>query len=457
MALQHDYRPVANGLRTDHPIEGLPFVDDALLPLDDPDAIEAIGRGRGEGMWGRTDPCAQGWAAFTTDPRRTDLAWVVRWHPEHGRSVVLYLDEDASGAYTTYEEEALLFRSGGYWWDGATWYRPSQVFDASREVYVNRPAPGALTVTAADLLDSGSTDPSRGVVLDIADVDLDVGGRGARWRDDLALWARQHTGRHPAGCVVGLSAPELHAAHLLGVAELAETAGIAASTLRAYLARGESDVPVPQAVVGGRDMWSRPVAEDWAEQRRRSAEGIAEVIGDQEHPNLDRGVADLWQEFTRQFTSRLWDTTTWRKRFALRWRTKSAVEEIATDLAWNVAGGLRRIIPLSDLGHTVHDAVLYRFVYWQRITAKDPEEDFDAPGAFLPLGRQVAHMLDWLIRHHHSQAASTVAAIVGDAERDLKLPAALTGYSLRKAMGLDGKLDAETYNAFFDRALPPER
>ena len=140
---------------------------------------------------------------------------------------------------------------------------------------------------------------------------------------------------------------------------------------------------------------------------------------------------------------------------ALRWRTKSAVEEIATDLAWNVAGDLPRIVPISDLGHTVRDAVLYRFISWQRLNAEDPE-DLTAPGAYLPLGRQVAHMLDWLIRHHHGQAAHVVATIVSDAERELNLPATLTGYSLRKAMGLDGKLNAETYNAFFDRALPPE-
>lgn len=455
MALRHDYRPVANGLRTDHPIEGLPFVDDALLDLDDPDAIEAIGRGAGGGMWGRTDRCREGWAAFTTDPRRTDLAWVVRWHPEHGRSVVVYRDEDASGTYMTYQEEALLFRCGGYWFDGTTWYRPSQVFDASRETYVNRPVPGALTVSAADLLDGGSTDPGRGTVLDITDLDADAGGRGARWRDDLARWAGQHTGRHLAGCVVGLSAPELTAGQLLGVAELAEAAGIAASTLRAYLARGEADVPAPQASVGGRDLWSRPVAEDWAEDRSRSHDGIAEVLGDKDHPHLDRGVAELWQEYTRRFTSRLWDNMSWRKRFALRWRTKTAVEEIATDLAWNVAGDLRRIVPTSDLGFVVREAVLYQFVDWQRLTENGPE-DLTAPGAFLPLGRQVAHMLDWLIRHDHSQAAHVVATIVGDAETDLNLPAALTGYSLRHAMGLDGKLDAATYNAFFDRALPPQ-
>jgi hypothetical protein len=193
----------------------------------------------------------------------------------------------------------------------------------------------------------------------------------------------------------------------------------------------------------------------WAEQRSRSRDGIAATLGDQEHPNLDRGVAELWQEFTRQFTSRLWDTATWRKRFALRWRTKAAVADLANDLAWHVAGGLHRIVPIDDLGHTVRDAVLYRFVSWQRLTEKRPQ-DLDGPGAYLPIGRQVAHMLDWLIRHDHGQGAHIVATIVGEAERELKIPAKLTGYSLRKAMSLNGKLDAQTYANLFDRALPPE-
>lgn len=37
-----------------------------------------------------------------------------------------------------------------------------------------------------------------------------------------------------------------------------------------------------------------------------------------------------------------------------------------------------------------------------------------------------------------------MATIVGEAERELKIPAKVTGNSLRKAMSLDGKLDAET-------------
>ena len=70
--------------------------------------------------------------------------------------------------------------------------------------------------------------------------------------------------------VVGLIAPELSGDQLINATELAQIGGVAPSTLRAYLSRGESEVPSPQAVVGGRAMWARPVAEEWAERRRTS-------------------------------------------------------------------------------------------------------------------------------------------------------------------------------------------
>ena len=91
-------------------------------------------------MWGREDRCrGGGWEAFTTDPIRHDLAWCVRWHPDYGRSVLLYRDEDAAQAYELWYGAQLLYRSGGYWWDGTTWYRPSQVWDVASEDYFRRP------------------------------------------------------------------------------------------------------------------------------------------------------------------------------------------------------------------------------------------------------------------------------------------------------------------------------
>ncbi|MDO0938995.1 hypothetical protein QQY66_47505 [Streptomyces sp. DG2A-72] len=71
-------RPVANSTSTDHPIPGLPFINDGRLPLDKPDAIERTGRNQGERLWGRTDRAGDGgWVAFTTEPKNPSFAWAV--------------------------------------------------------------------------------------------------------------------------------------------------------------------------------------------------------------------------------------------------------------------------------------------------------------------------------------------------------------------------------------------
>jgi hypothetical protein len=82
-------------------------------------------------------------------------------------------------------DTAQLFRSGGYWWDGITWYRPSQIFDRASEEYVRRRVPAATNVTAADLLEGGDADAGNGHILDIDQVDVDTPYQG-RWLDDLA-------------------------------------------------------------------------------------------------------------------------------------------------------------------------------------------------------------------------------------------------------------------------------
>ncbi|MFJ9711623.1 hypothetical protein [Streptomyces sp. NPDC101234] len=92
--------------------------------------------GVAEGMWGRCDRDRNGgWLAFTTDPLRTDLGWSVRYHPEHGMTVLLLDDRDTAALHEYWWGLPLLFRSGGYWWDGTTWYRPQQVWDGASERY----------------------------------------------------------------------------------------------------------------------------------------------------------------------------------------------------------------------------------------------------------------------------------------------------------------------------------
>jgi hypothetical protein len=364
---------VANGLRTDHPIPGLPFVDDSHIPVEDSAAVEAIGRRPGGKTWGRDDPARPrghaGWVAFTTDPGRHDLAWVVRWHPDHGRSVVLYRDDDAVNAYTDYVDGPLLFRSGGYWWDGTTWYRPSRVIDWAGEDYYRRAVPAATTVTAAGVLAAASAaDPARGAVLDIAGIDPTAPYEG-RWDDDLALWAARRDGQGLDQCVVSLTAPELTAENLISAAGLAEITGIAPSTLRAYITRDEADVPLPQAVIGGRSLWSRPVAQEWAEQRQRDPDAVDAAISVPGHygDRVSPGQAELAATFTRSFLSNLWDYRPFRSRWALRWRSKDRVDEVATALGHEAAGYvLRTFIPADALAMTLEYALLADLAASQR-------------------------------------------------------------------------------------------
>jgi hypothetical protein len=212
--------PLANGLRTDHPVPGLPFIDDSHLPLDKgPEAIEAVGRHKATGMWGRWDRnrTGGGWRAFTTDPLDHTLGWSVRYHPEHGRTVLLLSDVATPSLHTQWDGEQLLFRAGGYWWDGTTWHRPGQVFDPVAGEYERRKARMAVTVAAADLLD-GHADPTAAQIGTVTAFDP-AAARPDNWPDHLALWARHHQERDGAlpleQCVVDVSSPELTGTQLL--------------------------------------------------------------------------------------------------------------------------------------------------------------------------------------------------------------------------------------------------
>ncbi|WP_018503850.1 hypothetical protein [Parafrankia discariae] len=449
-------RALGNGLRTDHPIPDLPFVDDAHIPVDDPQRVEAVGRRRGSEMWGRQDQVPEGgWVAFTTDPTRHDLAWGVRWHPDHGRSVVLYHNEEMPSVHSALLGPSLLFRAGGYWWDGETWYRPLQVWDPAAETYLRRPVPGATAISAADLL-AGGGNAARGRVLSVDEVTLDA-GPAKGWLDDLAVWAARRSAddRPLDRCVVRLSAPELAGDQLLSQRELALAAGVAASTVRAYVARGEGEVPLPQATVGGRHVWARPVAEGWAERRRRSSEGLTEAMSSthygEQHPP---GVIDVWKRYAQTFMSLLWDNPDRRRRWALRWRNQAAVQDLAENLSWTVAAGLSssQLIPLADLAITIRHAVLDEFATGQEL---DRQMDPAREAIFYGIAPAIARILDWLIRHHPVLAASAIADIVGEAERRLQVPRDVSEDSLRTALALDGKLDDDDYTEFFSRALTP--
>ncbi len=464
----YTYHALGNGLRTDHPIPDLPFVDDSHIPVDDPAAIEAVGRHHGTDMWGRQDPNRRhgGWIAFTTDPDRHDLAWCVRWHPDHGRSVVLYLDEEVTGVHMALWGAPLLFRSGGYWWDGTTWYRPGQIWDAASEDYYRRPVPSAVTVTAADLLSAGGADPARGHVLAVGEIDPEAQtAPSRRWLDDLALWAqRQANPESVQRSVVTLAAPELNADQMVSLAEMAQITGIAASTLRAYIARGEADVPLPQAVLNGRSAWARPVAEEWAEQRQRSHEGVTQAVSaDRDGASLPVGVADIWGRYTRVFFALLWERSAIRKRWALRWRTEAAVRDVAEGLGWEVAAGIDRLIPIGDLAKTIELAIMDELATGQQLARAGRERQLNVAAqddaddeAFYGIMPHVGRMLGWLVRHRPAIAGHVIGAVTGEAEGRLGIPRDVTEYSLSTALSLNGGLDTDVLNQFLSRVLTPK-
>jgi hypothetical protein len=249
---------------------------------------------------------------------------------------------------------------------------------------------------------------------------------------------------------------------------MAQIADVAPSTLRAYVSRGEADVPQPQATVSGRNVWARPVAEEWVEQRHRSPESLDEAVSARVGmDSVPAGVAEVWTRFTRVFTSTLWENPERRKRWALRWRTQHAIGQVAEELGWDVAADLDAIIPSEDLAVTIRHAILDEFAYGQQLDRNIREHRRKRPilnGKLTPpyadqtsygIGHHVARMLDWLIRHHPSTAAYTIGEIIGEAEDRLEIPRKVTENTLATALALDGKLDEKTREDFLERVFTP--
>lgn len=157
------------------------------------------------------------------------------------------------------------------------------------------------------------------------------------------------------------AAPELADDQLVGVPEMAELADITLSTLRTYISRGENSIPLPQAAVSGHSMGARPVTEDWAEAHRKSPESVEAAMASGDNDSLSRDAAEVRQRFTENFTRTLWERPAVGKRWTLRHRNEGAVRELASELAWEVAASLDRIIPTEELGMTIRHAVLDEF------------------------------------------------------------------------------------------------
>ncbi|WP_100514057.1 helix-turn-helix transcriptional regulator [Mycobacteroides abscessus] len=462
---------VANGISTDHPVPDLAFVDDSHIPVNDPEALEAIGRGQGGDRWGRCDlgpgydqPAHQRqWWAATTDPDDTRLGWCVRYHPEHGRSVVLVRREDtfdlnADWSYSS-GPTPLLFRAGGYWWDGQDWYRPQLVMDWVAERHARRKVPDAWTHTAADELSNceladgvPAAAADAGLLLSVADVtrssrDGQIAPRSVpdRWGEHLRMWAAQ---RSPGGlplekCVVKLGAKELFPNQLIDAAELASRAGVSASTLRAYIARGDIDFPAAQMVFGGRNFYSRPVGDDWLEERSRSREQVAATLA--ASPDLSVGQEEVRARLSGRFFSLL--------RGPLRkvWRIKNehTTRARADELAVAVATDIDAIVPVDHLAFALKAAILNNFRECVELNSL-------GSGVNLYLQMPMARLMDWYVRHFPARAGFWINDLIRDAEQDLELERSVVIDALKRSLLLDGKRAPEEYEKFLALVLPPK-
>ncbi|GAA2120558.1 hypothetical protein [Actinomadura napierensis] len=85
------------------------------------------------------------------------------------------------------------------------------------------------------------------------------------------------------------------------------------------------------------------------------------VSADHEGAANPIGITETWKRFSRSFFSLLWERQSFRKRWALRWRTETAVREIAEGLSRQVAAGIPKLIGVWDLSVTVRQALVYEF------------------------------------------------------------------------------------------------
>ncbi len=454
-------RPVANGTSSDHPIPGLPFINDGRLPLDNPDAIERTGRNQRADLWGRTDRTSDGgWVAFTTEPKSPSFAWAVFHHPPHGRTVLLIRDGDQSDLHHQwlYGRSGFLHRHGGYWWNGERWHRPGQVWDAAYESYDARPVDNPTTLTAADLLDPASS-PQNADIMKIAS--FTAQDPVPNWKDHLALWAQlraSQPGRLPLdACVVDLQAPELETGTLVDMVGLAKIAGLSTNDLPDPKYGGRDELPEPQHEADGRMWWSVPVAQDWGENYRRD-NGPATLLSsttvyDTIQPT---GLVTDHNRLRRVFHETLTEQRRNGGKKQAPYMKGNLAQEAANELAWDAAAALmyghnQGLIPHSPLRDVLVEAILSRLAEdVERRRGEDRKESIlsDMPTSAVKL-------LTWYIQHRPRETANILGEICLKARVRLDLQPAEVGSLFRRSFTLDSGLDGKTIDTLLDMALPP--
>ncbi|MER5352636.1 hypothetical protein ABT093_20170 [Kitasatospora sp. NPDC002551] len=127
------------------------------------------------------------------------------------------------------------------------------------------------------------------------------------------------------------------------------------------------------------------------------------------------------------------------------------MQEVANELAWNVAIGLDELVPAAPLSATVRHAVLD--VWAASVERHRGDPSFELNSFHLSLSIPIAKMLDWYIRHDPSWAMITLREIQYEASRRLGVSAGLSGRALRRSLSMDGKLDEALREEYLDRVL----
>lgn len=276
-------KPLANGISTDHPIPGLPFVDDTHLPLDNLKAIEAIGRKHNTDTWGSYAKTAaedgSGYMEWAyTDIPDTNYSWVITTHPTCGRTVLLVDKKDAVNTYTHFCNNLIpgIARAGGYFTrdGGKTWLRPYPVTSLTHEAKW-LPAPGAKALTADQFAPQAPPTAPAGL-LDVADLPRVPKTVIATTPAAIRNWANTHlplwlahratsTEALPLNqCILGLTAPELEEENLVDASYFAQALGITSASFTTRVSR--ETAPTPQVAgtgQGGKNLWSRPVTDHY--------------------------------------------------------------------------------------------------------------------------------------------------------------------------------------------------
>ncbi|MEU5980391.1 hypothetical protein [Streptomyces sp. NPDC047315] len=195
------------------------------------------------------------------------------------------------------------------------------------------------------------------------------------------------------------------------------------------------------------------VVDDWVEARKRSYTGVGDAMSAGDRDALSPGAAEVRDRFAADFQHALHDRPDVRKRWALRYRNKESVAQIAGELAWSVAAGLDQIVPTEHLERTVRAAVLHDFAETVEMFADSEGDDKDAESSpeswHLNLTPSVGKMLDWYIRCFPGEAYATIGEIQRQAHTTWKMPAADTLSALRSALSLDGELTEQQREMYF--------